>query len=583
MIDIKGNVMERLEKKKIKGQYYYYYSKWGKVNGKCRRLWQTYLGKLSDIVAAVKGDESSTTYADIFSRGLPLALSNELLLANVINEIDKQCPKRKQGLTTGEYIAIAAINRACDPVSKNSIYEWFSKTTLRRLFPKGTKESLSSQRFWDHMDRIKEEDIFTIWSNIIKGVIEREKINLSSVQYDGTNFYTFIDTFNERCDIAKFGKNKQKRSDLRQVNYSLFCTDEDNIPLFFDTYDGNLNDYTQFPLIMNKFNKLYGDIFQGREQPKITAIFDKGNTSIKNLNMVDEKKIHYVTSVRPAEAKKLFTISKNSKKFSKCTSEGLERTHAYRTKQKILGKTRTVVVTFSEDLYEREMKTVTRNMNKALDELKEYETLLDERRKGIRTKGKMPSLAVVEKGCNRILNKPYLKEIITITIKKCKQGIPELRFTFDEGAFVKYSRHSLGKNILITSRDEWDTERIIKSYRSLHCAEDMFKQMKNRSTGCWWPMHHWTDSKIKVHGLYCTLALLLRAIIHRRVKQSGIEVTMDRLLKDLDGIKEVVNITTREGSKKKKHSQTVLSKLSEFQKALVEIFNLGLESQKKLG
>ena len=45
--------MERLEAKKINGHTYYYYSGWGWVNGKCRRLWQKYLEKLEDIVLSV--------------------------------------------------------------------------------------------------------------------------------------------------------------------------------------------------------------------------------------------------------------------------------------------------------------------------------------------------------------------------------------------------------------------------------------------------------------------------------------------------------------------------------------------------
>jgi len=55
-------------------------------------------------------------------------------------------------------------------------------------------------------------------------------------------------------------------------------------------------------------------------------------------------------------------------------------------------------------------------------------------------------------------------------------------------------------------------------------------------------MHHWTDSKIYVHGFYCTIALLLRALIFRRVRNSGIRLSMKRVFKELDGIREVVNI-----------------------------------------
>jgi len=41
--------MERLESKRIKGHTYYYYSRWARVDNRCRRVWQKYLGKLEDI------------------------------------------------------------------------------------------------------------------------------------------------------------------------------------------------------------------------------------------------------------------------------------------------------------------------------------------------------------------------------------------------------------------------------------------------------------------------------------------------------------------------------------------------------
>jgi len=47
--------MERLEAKKISGRTYYYYSNWAWVDGKCRRVWQKYLGTLENIAKAVDG------------------------------------------------------------------------------------------------------------------------------------------------------------------------------------------------------------------------------------------------------------------------------------------------------------------------------------------------------------------------------------------------------------------------------------------------------------------------------------------------------------------------------------------------
>ena len=92
----------------------------------------------------------------------------------------------------------------------------------------------------------------------------------------------------------------------------------------------------------------------------------------------------------------------------------------------------------------------------------------------------------------------------------------------------------LGKNILITNRAEWDDVKIIKAYRSQFVIEEVFKEMKDRNTGSWWPLFHWTDSKIKVHGLYCTIALLLRALAYRRVRQAGVMLSMKRMLSELN-------------------------------------------------
>ena len=62
--------LERLEAKKINGRTYYYYSKWGWVDGKCRRIWQKYLGKAGDIAAAVQGGGPQPLYAEDLPMGI---------------------------------------------------------------------------------------------------------------------------------------------------------------------------------------------------------------------------------------------------------------------------------------------------------------------------------------------------------------------------------------------------------------------------------------------------------------------------------------------------------------------------------
>ena len=182
-----------------------------------------------------------------------------------------------------------------------------------------------------------------------------------------------------------------------------------------------------------------------------------------------------------------------------------------------------------------------------------------------------------------ILKRQYMKRVIKVTIMKGSDNIPSLEYAIDADAVHEIADTRLGKNIIITSRKDWDDEKIILTYRSQFVIEDVFKEMKDRNTGSWWPLHHWTDSKIKVHALYCTIALLLRALIMRRVRQTEIDISLKRILTELDAIREVVNFYPRKRRQKIERKQAVLTKTSEIQQQLMKILKLNEEEYRILG
>ena len=161
------------------------------------------------------------------------------------------------------------------------------------------------------MHKIEGSTAISIWKNILKGVIKREEIDLSSVCYDGTNFYTFIDTFNLRCKMAKRGKNKQGRNNLRQISYALFCSTDGHIPLYYDVYEGSRNDSKQFHLMLGRFQDFIKELSAGKcLSPETTLIFDKGNNSSNNFRMLDSMHMNFVGSVKLGEHKDLAQISR---------------------------------------------------------------------------------------------------------------------------------------------------------------------------------------------------------------------------------------------------------------------------------
>jgi transposase len=576
--------MERLERKRVNGRFYYYYSKWAKVEGRCRRVWQKYLGRLEDLVQAVEGGGPAPQYAEVFQWGLPQALWNECSRAEVVAQIDRQCPKRPQGLSTGQYLAIAALNRAICPESKRSMWSWFSQTTLLRHLPEATVDRLSSQQFWNHMDRISETSCRVIWRNVVQGVLKREDVSLESICYDGTNFYTFIDTFNAHCDLPRRGKNKQGRANLRQVSYALFCCEDGPLPLFYDVYEGNRNDAKQFPRMLQAFHAFLQEV-TGRPAPlpETTVIFDKGNNSRDNFQLVDELKLKFVGSVKLDEHKDLAEIPNDDPRFVACGNARLEGTKAFHVRKTVYGRERTVVVTYNQNLFDAQWQTVQNDLAKALQELSALGQRLEDRRTGVVCGGRAPTRQSVEKQCREALRRQHLKSLVLWTIDVDEQDLPRLKYQVDTKALDRLANTYLGKNVLITNRDEWSEERTILAYRSQFLIEDVFKEMKDRRIGSWWPLNHWTDSKIHVHALYCTVATLLRGLLLRRVRQQGIDLSMKRLLSELGSIREVINVYPCKRGQRTPRQQTVLTRTSDLQGRLLSILALRRPEEHVLG
>jgi transposase len=471
---------------------------------------------------------------------------------------------------------VAAVNRAISPVSKQSMWDWFTKTTLRRFLPDASETALSSQRFWDHMDAVPGNIAQIVWQNIITATLAREKIDLSHISYDGTNFYTFISTFNTRCTVARRGKNKQGRANLRQVSYGLFCSRDGQIPLFYDVYEGNCGDAREFPLMIDRFHKFLKALTKAdplTKKPDVTIIFDKGNNSADNIALLDKHKLHFIGSVKLGEHKELALISNNDQRFIPCEKPGLESIKAFSVKKVVYGQERHLIISCNQKLFNSQLLTVNNDIEKALQSLSELKQRLNDRANGLIKGGSAPTESSVDKRCKKILKRPYLESVICKTIKPG----PLLNYSLDTEELANLSDTYLGKSIIITTRKAWRNEDIIEAYHCQYVIEHIFRSMKDRNTGSWWPLFHWTDQKIQIHGLYCTIAVLLRALIHRRVKQSGVIISLKRLLKELSEIKEVINIykKTRRSKKEKRH--TVLTKMNEIQEHLVK--TLGLERQ----
>src|SRR5450755_4235812 len=113
--------------KTIKGQTYYYLREVARVGGKPKVVSQRYLGKAADIEAAIDGATSMpdrTRHLAFGDVAAVWAMLGRLRVAEIIDEVVG--PRRADAqASVGTYIALAALNRVCDPCSKLAFAEWW--------------------------------------------------------------------------------------------------------------------------------------------------------------------------------------------------------------------------------------------------------------------------------------------------------------------------------------------------------------------------------------------------------------------------------------------------------------------------
>jgi len=523
-----------LLKKTIKGHPYWYARECQRVNGKPTIVWQKYLGKADAIAAAMGAPARPPAPKEIVLCDFagPAALYDLTQTLDLIPTIDRHAGKRTQGVSVGTYITLAALNRCLAPTSKAQLADWYQATVLRRWLPVAARH-LTSQRFWDHMSYLDAAKIRAIEQDLARTLIDRFHLDLSCLLYDTTNFYTFIDSFNDAPSLAQRGKSKEKRTDLRIVGLALLVTQDFHIPLFHQVYPGNTHDAPTFASVTETLVARYRLFSQHVEG--ITLVYDKGNNSEATQEQLDQSPYHFVGSLSPTQHPDLLRIPRA--RFEPLEGDDLDGVLAWRTRKHVLGAERTLVVTYNPELFLTQSATILREIRKRTVKLKALHHHLARPS----PKGKPPTVASVTKQVDAILTGRHMKDLIRTEVTQ-SAGRPRLSYRVDQPAWQRLQRTLLGKNILFTDQATWSDEAIVRAYRGQYHIEEAFKRMKNPHFVSWRPLHHWTDQKIRVHAFYCVLALLLSSLLRRTLVHAGLELSIVKILETLEGIKEVALI-----------------------------------------
>ena len=558
--------MASLTKKLIRGRPYYYLRECQRVRGRPKIVWTLYIGSAQRLVERLMRPEPHRVALVEF--GASAALLDVARTLGVVDTIDRHIPKRAaRGPSVGEYLLLAALNRCIAPRSKSRLGAWYQGSVLRRLMPLSAGQ-LTSQRFWDNMDRVGEEQIVAIEREISSAAVSQFGLDLRCLLFDATNFFTFLDSFNDRAELPQRGHSKEGRDNLRLVGLALLVTSDGEVPLFHHTYAGNQHDAVTFRSVDEELAERCRLLAQ--DACDITLVFDKGNNAEDNLNSVAEGPFHFVGSLVPGRHPDLLAIPR--RKMRRLDRRQLPAVWCYRTRQTVFGVERTVLCTFNRPLFTAQHKTLLREIGKRRRKLLKLQASLDAAQR--RSAGRRPTLGGVQKKVQAILTGRHMKELFSAEVASARGGLPRLRFRFRKEAWKKLGRTLLGKTILFTDRHDWSDEQIVLGYRAQSHVETAFRRMKDPRFLAFRPTFHWTDQKLRVHAFYCVLALMMLSLLRRKLAAAGLVLSVARVVEKLADIRELTLLYPAPPGVEQPFTRTVLTDLDDTQRRMLDVLAL---------
>ncbi|MCY3778087.1 MAG: IS1634 family transposase [Candidatus Aminicenantes bacterium] len=421
------------------------------------------------------------------------------------------------------------------------------------------------------MHRVPVSALPAIERDIVAAMTREFGLDLRQVLFDATNFFTYINTFNEHSQLAQRGHSKEGRRSLRIIGVALLVTTDFRLPLLHRTYPGNRPDPPTFQSLAADLASRYRELAAGTET--VTLVFDKGNNSRQNLDWVERSPFHFIGSLVPTQHPHLLEVSVD--RMRSLEANGLPGVRAYRTESEVFGVQRTVLVTWNQRLFDAQCRTLLRETEKRRQHLRVLQRQLRRWRDGKIRGGRKPSLAATQKKVDGWLRARHMRDLFAVQVREV-DGLPKVNYRFQRRAWEQLQRRLLGKTLLFTDQAGWSDAELVRGYRAQHHVESAFRQLKDSDCIAIRPQYHWTDQKIAMHVFCCVLALMLCGLLQRELSRHGVKDSIPALLDALRGIREVDVLYPAREEGGEPVLRTTLSRMTDEQRTTYDI--LGLEN-----
>lgn len=519
--------------KKKKGRPYLYVREIARVDGKPKVVSQIYIGSPDKVLTLIGGgDQDGLTFKveEFGALWLAQQIDVDIDLCGIVDSIIPRTDREK-GPTVGEYFLYCVWNRMVEAVSKNKIIEWYQHTAIQHIRPVDLNE-LTSKRFWEKWDRVSEADLRQIARVFFERVWQAESPAADCLLFDTSNYYTFMASHTP-SELAKRGKNKEGRHNLRQIGLGLLVARDSRLPIYYSVYPGNLHDNKHFEAVMDEMFGIVCGLNKTKE--RLTVVIDKGMNAEGNFAWIDEhSRIHFIITYSTYFAQDLAATPLD--RFEPADTKGnrrlitqnlpAERLLVYRTRGEYWGKERTVIITFTPATARKQQYT----FESKLEQMRQELLLMRAKVRDQSPQWRKPD-AIRERYlrlCERLHMPSQLYKL------KFEQSGGSLSMSFrKDGNVVSRKQSMFGKNIIITDNTDWTTGDIIEASLDRWQVEDRFRFSKDEGLVGMRPFRHWTDSKIRCHLFTCVVAMACLRRIELKMAAAGLKRTAEAIMDDM--------------------------------------------------
>jgi len=285
----------RTSKYKSKIYKFYHIAESYREGGKVKKKRLFPLGKLTDeqaqrirLICKIISNpaEQVTTLANVVAQEcvnyLDVAVVNQLWESWQLSEAFSFDLTRGP-LNTDLVAKVLTINRCLDPCSHYSVPQWIRRTALPEILGEQLL-NLNDDKIYYELSKIQKNKP-AIEYFLFKKTYEQDPQSYDYINYDLSSSY-FVGF---RCKLSAFGRSKDAKPNYKQVILALVINAK-GYPFKWDVFPGNMPEIDT----MDKVIKSCAHRFKLKN---ISMVFDRGLVSEEKLNLIEEKKLKYITAL----------------------------------------------------------------------------------------------------------------------------------------------------------------------------------------------------------------------------------------------------------------------------------------------